>query len=342
MAANNELKYNQLITDLKSKKFHPIYFFLGEEDFLKEEAINIIKKSILTSDVSKDFNYNHLYGTLTSISKVLDITNTLPVFSDKRMVIVDEFDKSKQVDKLNEYIKNPSTHSVLILKSNETKLPKGIRTNKNCIKVIFYPLWESELRKWIIDRVGKFKKRINMDAVDILIEYCNNSLTEINNEIGKLILFTGEKEIITLDDVKNLTGDINMFSIFALTDALANRNFKNSIKIYRRINQKESDSVTILSAIYSFFHKLWHIDYLLNGHHTENEIISQLGLNPYRYKKIVSAKRKFSSNDIKSIILTIADYDILLKTGSNLKKSALMEECLYKICSIKTKNFSNV
>jgi len=327
------LKYYQLLPQLKSGKVELVYIFLGEENYLKNEAIQIIKQHLLKPDFALDFNFNHLYGLQTEVDKIIEIANTLPAFNNKRLVVVDEFEKLKKIDKLNKYLENPVDTTCLILNSTSNNVPSGIKLpQKNCVTVIFYPLWENELYRWIINKVREYGKNISSNAVEKLIEYCDNSLFEINQELKKLIIYIGEKKEITINDVLNLTGDMKKFSLFALTDAISQKNFENILKIFRRMVSMGIDVMKIFGAINNFFHTLWQMKYLKKMDLQENEIITKLNLNPTRYKKLLPSMRNFSEISLYKIILLLAEYDKKLKTISIVPKNILIEEMLYKIC----------
>lgn len=329
----NFLKYHQLLSQIKRGAILPVYIFLGEENYLKEEIIQIIKQHLLAPGFSAEFNFNHLYGHQTDVNKVIEIASTLPVFSDKRVIVVDEFNKLKRVEKLNQYLDNPLKSTCLILNSRENKLPSGLMVpKKNCVIAIFYTLWENELYRWIINKVKEYNKRISSNAVEKLIEYCDNSLTEIDKEIEKLVIYAGDKNEIILDDVLNLTGDIKKFSVFALTDAICSKNFKNSLKIFRRMIGMGIDVMKLFGVINSLFHTIWKIEYLKTKSYSEQDIINKLEINPTRYRKLLPGVRNYSIKSITKIVLILTEYDKKLKTSSSIPKNILIEDMLYKIC----------
>lgn len=329
----NFLKYHQLLPQIKKGVILPVYIFLGEENYLKEEIIQIIKQYILGSEFSTEFNFNHLYGHQTDVNKVIEIASTLPVFSNKRMLIVDEFNKLKKLEKLNQYLNDPVKTTCLILNSPENNLPSGLVVpQKNCAVAIFYTLWKNELYRWIITKVKEYNKNISSNAVEKLIEYCDNSLTEINKEIEKLVLYVGDKNEIKLDDVLNLTGDIKKFSVFALTDAICSKDFKNSLKIFRRMIDMGIDIMKLFGVINNSFHLIWKIQYLKNKNYSERDIINKLEINPTRYRKLLPGVRNYSIKSLTKIVLILTEYDKKLKTSRSVPKNILIEDMLYKIC----------
>ncbi|MCC6690349.1 MAG: DNA polymerase III subunit delta, partial [Bacteroidia bacterium] len=65
------MEYSQILSDIKNKKYHPVYFLMGDEPYFIDDVANYIEKNVLTEN-EKEFNQTILYGrdvdTLTIIS----------------------------------------------------------------------------------------------------------------------------------------------------------------------------------------------------------------------------------------------------------------------------------
>ena len=59
--ATNEYTYEQIVRDLKARKYAPVYFLMGEEDYYIDRISEIIEESVLAEE-EKDFNLSILYG----------------------------------------------------------------------------------------------------------------------------------------------------------------------------------------------------------------------------------------------------------------------------------------
>jgi DNA polymerase-3 subunit delta len=221
------------------------------------------------------------------------------------------------------------------MNSLEKTLPSSLKYSaKDCSVAIFYPLWENQLGQWITNHARENKKRIHADAVEKLIDYCDNSLLEIKQELEKLYLYTSGKNEITSEDVQKLTGDNKKFSIFTLTDALGQKDFKEVIRIYRRMKNMGEKDIVIFSSVNNYFHSLWKILFYKNMNIHDDEIIKKISMNPVRYKKLVPSLHHFTNPSISRIIDLLFQYDMKLKTIYMVQKHKhiLMEEMLYKIC----------
>lgn len=54
------MKYEELIRGLKQGKVLPLYLFYGDEEFLLQEAVDLIINTVV-DPASHDFNFNTVY-----------------------------------------------------------------------------------------------------------------------------------------------------------------------------------------------------------------------------------------------------------------------------------------
>src|SRR5450759_4745591 len=119
------LKYQDLISSLKQGKILPLYLFFGEEEFLIQEAVDLVINKIVDPG-ARDFNFNTLYCRDTSASELVNLCRTLPFMSAKRLVIAKEIDafKSADLEELLPYLIDPSPSTCLVMLSSQGKYDK--------------------------------------------------------------------------------------------------------------------------------------------------------------------------------------------------------------------------
>ena len=172
-----------------------IYLLYGTNYFLIKREIEKIKleNNIESIDVN---NYN-LENTI--LDNILDDALTLSLFSQKKMIIVDNsyiFTPSVRkkgldhnIDLLNKYIENPNPDTILIFVVNEEKIDdrkkivKLIKINGNVIE--FNEV--KNIDAFIKNELNDYK----MDAVTInsFVNRVGDNLAIITSEIEKLKLY---------------------------------------------------------------------------------------------------------------------------------------------------------
>ena len=81
------MEFEKIISDLKNKVYHPVYFLMGEEPYFIDEVANYIEKKVL-DDSEKEFNQTVLYGAETNILTVISEAKSYPMMSNYRVVII--------------------------------------------------------------------------------------------------------------------------------------------------------------------------------------------------------------------------------------------------------------
>ncbi len=332
MRGGDILKYNDIKSRVDNNTINPVYLFLGEEKYLKQEIINIIKKKIITTGFSFDFNYHHYYSSNTDLNHVIDICNTLPVFSDKRLVILEDVEKFKKPKVLKDYLSSPSLNTVLILNSTERKIniPHS-KINKLTI-VTFYPLYDNALIGWIIKKCQQNKKDIPYNAAQRLTELCDNSLLEINNEVEKLLIYCKDKKEIAREDVKNLIGDIKGYDIFKLMDAVLSSQYQLSLRILKKLFESGNKIYSLFAMLNRSLHQIFYIKFLLEIKKlNQAAIIKKFQMNPYRYKTITANIRKYDLNQISRVIRVLFEFDYKLKSHTAKNEKRLFEDLIFQL-----------
>ncbi len=90
--------------DLKTGQFKQIYLLYGEEAYLKKQYRDRLTKALLPE--GDTMNFAHFEGKGVDVKSVIDLSETLPFFAERRLIVFDNtgFFKSAGAD-LADYIK---------------------------------------------------------------------------------------------------------------------------------------------------------------------------------------------------------------------------------------------
>ena len=191
--------------ELKENNIRNVYLFYGPEEYLKKYYIDTITQQLLSSD-DMELNYSCTDGKIEADS-VIQNCETLPVFCEKKVIIVKNSGLFKSEGKgakgkLEEYLTSIPEYTCLIFVENEVdkrlKLVNSIK--KSGMVVEFAYQKPADLVKWVIKVVKSYKKDIVPLAASYIVENSEYSMTELLNEINKLIVFAADKKDISLDD----------------------------------------------------------------------------------------------------------------------------------------------
>jgi DNA polymerase-3 subunit delta len=329
------LKYPDLKANLAHGNILSLYLFYGEEEFLIQEALDLIIKKVVEAD-TQDFNFNALYCRDTPASEIVNLAQTLPLMSDKRLVIARDVDvlKAADVEELLTYLNDPSPSTCLVMVSNQGRYDK-----KSVVSAVeahgavtrFFPLLDREVVPWIEGRVKDRGLSIPRDAAQYLWQAIGNDLQKISGEIEKIEVYIKDKRTITFDDVKAVVGDFREYSAFDLAAALGSKNREKALLILSRLLQEGEQPVGLLGSIAWNFRRLIRAKSLESEGVGYEEIKRKLNVIFHQSALFQEQMRRFSMDELRD------DFDIMLKADKALKSSGLsgrlvLERMILQLC----------
>lgn len=318
----------QLQAAVEKRQFAPIYFFYGAEDFLIDEGVEMIVAKAV-DPAMKSFNFDVVYGSKADAKEVVAHASAFPMMSDRRVVLVKEFEKLVSSDPARElistYIERPLESTSLILVSLQPDFRRKPFTDlkKSAETIECKSLFDSQIPHWISNRIRKYKKKVNPEACRLLHAYVGNSLRIIHSEIEKLLTFVGDRPEITAEDVTAVVGASKGYTVFDLQNAIGAKDMRAASRILERMIQAGQSPQLMIVMLTRFFTQLWKMHDLKSKRLSDGQIASELGVNPYFVKQFVSYSSKFSSEEIERCFQALLEADTVLKTTSRDPKIVL-------------------
>jgi DNA polymerase III subunit delta len=313
--------YDEFLEATKGKNYAAIYVFTGQEEYFVDDCTRRIAADLLTAD-TKAFNYDVLYGSKVEAKDVLALASSYPMMSERRVVIVKEFEKlvsgEQSKDLFAAYISKPldSTCLVLISEAPDFRVKPFNELKKRGAVYGFPTLWDNQIPPWINARCRAMGKAIDADACNLLHAYAGNSLLALQNEFEKLFTFIGDRTQVTAEDVAAVVGVSKGFTIFELQNALGKRDLSESLRILQRMLDAGETPVMMIVMLTRYFTALWKIQGLLQNGLAEPSIASELKMSPFILKNYLSAAAKFSTHDFERAFAALLDADLQLKSAS--------------------------
>lgn len=313
-----------------------IYLLYGTNYFLIKREIEKIK---LENNIeSIDINNYNLENTI--LDNILDDALTLSLFSQKKMIIVDNsyiFTSSVRkkgldhnIDLLNKYIENPNPDTILIFVINEEKIDdrkkivKLIKINGNVIE--FNEV--KNIDAFIKNELNDYK----MDAITInsFVNRVGDNLAIIASEIEKLKLYKNDDKIITKEDVLNVCSEQIDVDMNELTNSIVSKNISKSLKIYNELIKQGEEPLQIIIRLANQFRIIYQSKELTKKGYSNKDIADILGIHPYRVKKALEISYKFPSKELLSILKKLSRIDEGIKMG-NMDKNIALEQFILEI-----------
>lgn len=333
------MTYQQILGELKKKKFHPIYFLHGSEPYFIDSISNFIETNAL-SEAERSFNQVVLYGRDIDHLTVIDNARRYPMMSQHQVVIVKEAQEMKDLKDLEKYIANPLSSTILVIchkhKTFNTATKFGKLLQEKGLVFESKKLYDNQVPDWIHDYLAHSHLKITPSAADLLAEYLGTDLSLISHELDKLALHLQSGTEITADHVEEHVGISREYNIFELQKALSNKDMGKTSRIVSNFeaNPKRNPLIMVIASLSSYFTKVYMLHFLKNA--PDTEVQKKLGLrSPYALKEYRVALKHYPLNKTENIIAELKRYDLMSKgvdfitTGK--EDGELLKEMVWKI-----------
>ena len=153
------MKYEEIIKELKSGVYKPVYFLQGDEGYFLDKISDFIAENVLEAS-ERDFNQTILYGKDVSIQDIISAAKRYPMMSQYQVVIVKEAQHlSRTIDQLEAYITNPLASTILVFNYKYKTIDKRKKIGKLLAKhTEFYTaekIKDYKLADWIVGFLQK-------------------------------------------------------------------------------------------------------------------------------------------------------------------------------------------
>jgi DNA polymerase III subunit delta len=336
------MAHRQIIRDILSGKFSPLYVLHGEEPFFIEEISKTIISSVV-DEASKDFNETIFYGRDTDLAEILAAARRFPMMSDRQLVLVKEAQELKcwkrkdELEKLATYAESPVSSTVLVFCYMNKKIDgrsKAVKTlSKNGILFLSDKVRDYKLTQWITEYISNVKLSIDPQSAQLIAEYLGNDLRKIVNEINKIKISLPEGSTLTSKVIEKHIGISKDYNVFELQRALGTKNIEKSSRIVNHFeaNPKNNPLAMVIPVLSAYFSRLFVYHGLKDK--SQNAAARAMSCSPYAVREYASASRVYSVSKVARIFGYLRDADRKSKGQGNatISDGMLLRETIFKI-----------
>ena len=302
--------------DIKNKTFRRCYLFYGEEAYLKKQYKDKLVSAMI--DREDRMNFSSYEGKNIVPEKLVDLAETLPFFSERRVILVEEsgfFKSSCEV--LADYLQNGNESTCFVFVESEvdkrSKTYKALKKNGAAIE--FTVLGEDMLTRWVLGRIKKENKKITQSVLQLFFGRTGRSMNTIDRELEKLLCYTLKKDTIEAADVEAVVTEQVEHQIFEMVDAIAGHNQKKALGLYDGLLTLEEPPMHILLLIVRQFRILSEVKELTKMGYDRFEIAEKMGLREFVVRKNQALARNFTLEQLLAPLKDAAETEEAIKTG---------------------------
>ncbi|MBN1950598.1 MAG: DNA polymerase III subunit delta [Bacteroidales bacterium] len=334
------MSFEKIMTDLKQKKFAPIYLLMGEEPYFIDKISEYLVANLLKEE-EKAFNQTILYGKEADAGAITDAARRFPMMSQYQLVLVREAQNIKDIENLVYYASNPLKSTVLVLSHKYKNLDKRKKLYKEIEKhglvLESKKLYDNKIPDWIAQHLKTRGFEIQPTAAVLLTEYLGNDLLKMEKELEKLTLTLPEgSRLIDTRHIEENIGISKEFNTIELQRALVEKDSLKSFRIvdYFGKNQKNNPLTVTLTSLYFFFNRVFL--YAMLKDKSKEAAAAQLKIHPFFIGEYKKAAQVYPPRKTYQIIRWLREYDLRSKGVNNASAGPeeLLKELVYKIISI--------
>jgi len=315
-----------------------IIFLYGENTFLSRKKLIELKEKFLREVDPTGDSLHFLDGENVDLNKINQTISTQSLFVKKRMVVIRNIfsNKSKTIfETLLEFVKKIEEKNDNIIIFIDDSSGGKLKTNKffkflSSLKFSqeFKVFSNTETAKWIREEVLKKGGQITQQNAAYLISLLGIDLWRLENEIIKLLnhkraLQKKENVEIEISDIKTQCRGQADENIFALTDAISNKNKSLALQLFENELEAGVTDVYLLHMLARQFKILAQVRQALDLGYSLRKITSELKLHPFVAQKASTQVNNFTLPVLKNALGAITEIDYNLKQGQADIKNAL-------------------
>lgn len=262
MAAAKSMTFDEIVMQINSRNYAPVYILHGEEGYYIDELLKRFESIIPEAD--RDFNLYTLYAPEVEMDTVMDACRRYPMMSDVQVVILKEAQaiNARLLDRLHLYASKPSQSTVLVVacRGDKCKAKELLKATVAAGGVVFESLSLKDAA--VAGTISKYikSKGLNIEpkGLGMLRDYVGTDLSRLNNEVDKLAVALPAGATITPEVIEKLIGISKDYNNFELISALASKNSRQAFAIINhfRNDPKNNPFVVTIGTIWTYFSNL--------------------------------------------------------------------------------------
>lgn len=302
--------------DLKTGNLKQVYLLFGEENYLKKQYKDRLTKALISD--GDEMNYAYYEGKGIDVKEIIDLAETMPFFSERRLIVVENSGFFKNATPvLAEYMKEIPETTYLVFVESELdkrgKLYKAVKDKGRIVELARQD--EKTLVRWIYGNVKKEGKQITESSIHYLLSKCGTDMENLQKEMEKLFCYTLDKEVIELGDIDAICTTQITNEIFDMVNAVAEKKQKRALDRYYDLLALKEPAMRILYLLSRQFRLLMEVKEMTGQGYDKKSIASKAGLHPFAVGKYIEQSRRFSQEELRSILEESVDIEERVKTG---------------------------
>jgi DNA polymerase-3 subunit delta len=156
---------------------------------------------------------------------------------------------------------------------------------------------------------------LEQSAARLLVERMGANPRRLEHELERLALWAGPGGKVSADDLRAMVADTSEAAVWALSDALLERDAAKALRIGERLIAQGENVTGLVYGLASRLRKACTAAALLEEGVPAGQVESGLGMHPYAAKQLVGRLRHASAEDLREATGALADLEVWCRGG---------------------------
>ena len=314
----------------KDLNFLNSFLIYGENTGLKQDIV----KSVIELKEKKNIKYKQFKFEEEEIIKNQNDFFNL-IFSgslfDKKKVIFVNRTTDRLFNLISEISKKDIKDILIFFEADQLEKKSKIRNlfekDKNLVCIACYQDNNFDLIKIINDEIKQTKIKLSTESINLLIERASGDRNNLRNEVNKLKSFALDKQMVSYDQVKELTNMVGNYQNDYIVNICLNGDKKKLNKILRENNFSFEDFLILLKIFSKKIHRLLKIKIFNRLEKNLDQIFNQIR-PPIFWKEKEDVKKQvrlWNEKKLNLIIKKINEIELNCKKNHELSTNITLD-----------------
>ncbi|MGM9998494.1 MAG: DNA polymerase III subunit delta [Candidatus Bruticola sp.] len=304
------------------------YILEGSDEYLTSKVLQMLRESIIDSDFS---DFNHTSIDCTNSTKAADLIKALrelPMLADKRLLELHHYQNlsASTVGKIEETFKETIKDGscvICLVSHDDAKNSKSRLKNwaQDWAKEISCSISVYGIPRWISHFLKERGCRADSRALQELQNRSGSNLYELSVQLEQLVMYVGDKQLITAEDVRKTVRKSNEVKVWEYTDAVTGKDIKKAMLACASLleDNAQRGSLTLLSYVNTYLRFLAQLQNLTKKYGCNLKTLAQHlpDKKEFQIRLSLEALRSWKEENLRSAFQNLCLADLRLKTGAS-------------------------
>jgi DNA polymerase III subunit delta len=312
---------------LRQKKIFPAYLFTGDQDLLKSEAVDELRRLVAGERAA----VRSFFGAVAA-RDVVEAHQNLSLLEPVGAIVVRQAAKLARADADDLAVHLTSAAQGPPVVFWDERLDRRIELfgaiARAGAEVEFGAPRGEALAAWVRSEGERLGHRIGPDAARALVELVGDDLLALRSTLERVSIAIGPKATIDEAAIESHVQSSRLHAIYELQDELSAQRTVRAIAVFRRLVDEGGEAPALVGALVAHVRRLL----LAREAPREADLAALLGVAPGRARHLASDARRFAGDRLRRSIDELAEIDVAAKTGRGDANAAL-EEWVIGFCA---------